>query len=294
MASGFSLAWDMRGLTTFRGCNSTLFTESLILKHYRMESNSYISIKLTGKTSQGDLNPRDIDIAETKEFLSDVETLLFPTKTEKDERPKVSYEVQDGSVKNLFFIPAANVIMFTALMSEVGKRGSTDLLQQKAAAVIDKWQKKSFVSGREYSISSSVNETPFLTIKRDTKFIAPQTDWVNTTLYLYGEIFEEGGLSNSNLHILTERYGRLTVDATKEQLTSGANKLYSVYGLWVRGKQNIASGALKDLSLIDFLTHQPDYDELALNMLIDKASVSWNKIKDKDAWLTDVKGGVNE
>lgn len=259
-----------------------------------MESANYISITLTGKTSLGDLNPGDIDIAETKEFLSDVETLLFPTKAEKEDRPKVSYDVQEGSVKNLFFMPAANVIMFTALMSEAGKQGSADLLQPKAAAVIDKWQKKAFVSGRQYSITSSVNETPFLTINRNTKFIAPQTDWINTTLYLYGEIFEEGGLSASNLHILTERYGRLTVDAIREQLTSGANKLYNVYGLWVKGKQNTVSDTLKDLSLIDFLTYEPDYDEIALNNLIEKASASWGKIKDKDAWLMDVRGGANE
>lgn len=259
-----------------------------------METASYISIKLTGKTVQGDLNPKDIDIAETKELISDVETLLFPTKAEKEERPKVSYDVQEGSVKNIFFIPAANVIMFTALMSEVGKQGSVDLLHQKAAAIIDKWQKKSFTSGREYSIASSVNEIPFLTINRDTKFIALQTDWVNTNLYLYGEIYEEGGLSSSNLHILTDRYGKLTVDASKEQLTTGSNKLYNIYGLWVKGKQNIATGFLKDLSLIDFLIHQQNYDEVALNMLINKASDSWRKVKDKDSWLADIRGGVNE
>lgn len=259
-----------------------------------MQPATYISITITGKSSQGDLNPKDIDIVETKELLSDVETLLFPTRPEKEERPKVSYEVREGSVKNLFFIPAANVIMFTALLSEVGKQGTSGLLQQKAAATIDKWQKKSYTSGREYSFTSSVNEMPFLIINKDTKFIAPQSDWVNTSLYLYGEIYEEGGLSNSNLHILTDRYGRLTVAATKEQLTSGNNKLYNVYGLWVKGKQNIATGFLKDLSLIDFLTHQQNYDELALNILIDKASANWKNIKEKDAWLTDVRGGSNE
>jgi len=246
-----------------------------------MEISSYISVKITGKTLQGTLNLKDIDIAETKELLVDVETLLFPSKAEREEKPRVSYEVQNGSIKNLFFIPAANVTMFTALMSEVGKRGRTDLLQQKAATIIYKWQKKAFASGREYTITSSVNERPFLTINRDTKFIALQTDWVNTNLYLYGEISEEGGLSSSNLHILTERYGKLRVDATTEQLTSGINKLYNIYGLWVKGKQNVTTGFLKDLSLIDFLWHQLDYDELALNKLIEKASASWKKLKTK-------------
>ena len=259
-----------------------------------MDTTGNISIKLSGKTDQGDLTPKDIDISETKELLTDVETLLFPAKAEKEARPKVSYEVKEGSVKNIFWVPAANAIMFTALMSEVAKQGNIDLLSPKAAAVIDKWQKRSFATGREYALTSSVNEAPFLTISRDTKFIVLQTDWVNTSLYLYGQIFEEGGLSNSNLHILTDRYGKLTVDATKEQLTTGNNKLYNTYGLWVKGKQNTETGLLKDLSLIEFIPYSQNYDEVALSLLIDKASVGWAKVKDIDTWLMDVRGGAND
>jgi hypothetical protein len=259
-----------------------------------MDTSGHISITITGKTSDGNLNPKDIDISETKEILNDVEALLFPTKAEKEDRPKVSYEVKEGSVKNLFFIPTAKVIMFTALMSEVGKRGNVDLLDPKAAAIIDKWQRKSYSTGREYSITSSVSSEAFVKINKESQFIAPQTDWVNASLYLYGKIFEEGGLNKANLHILTDRYGKLVVDATEEQLTTGSNKLYQVYGLWVKGKQNLQSGTLKDLSLIDFITHQIEYDELALNKLIDRATVNWKKIKDKDLWLSDVRGGVSE
>lgn len=260
-----------------------------------MDTIGYISITITGKTSDGNLNPKDIDISETKELLTDVEALLFPTKAEKEERPKVSYEVKEGSVKNIFFIPTAKAIMFTALMSEVNKRGNVDLLESKAAAVIDKWQRKSYLTGRQYAITSSVSpDNPFVKINRESQFIAPQTDWVNASLYLYGKIFEEGGLNKVNLHILTDRYGKLVVDATEEQLTSGANKLFQVYGLWVKGKQNLQTGFLKELVLIDFLTYQAEYDELALNKLIDKASENWKKVKDKDAWLSDIRGGVNE
>ncbi len=106
-----------------------------------MEQTGYISITITGKTTDGNLNPKDIDIAETKELLSDAE---------KDERPKVTYEVKEGSVKNIFYIPLAKVIMFSALMTEVGNQGSVDLLDAKAAMVIDKWQRKAFDTGRQY------------------------------------------------------------------------------------------------------------------------------------------------
>jgi hypothetical protein len=261
----------------------------------RMEAISYISVTITGKTSEGDLNPKDIDISETKELLTDVETLLFPNKSEREDRPKVSYEVKEGSVRNVFFIPAARVIMFTALMSEVNKRGNVDLLEPKAAVVIDKWQRKSYSTGRQYAITSSISpDNVFVKINKESQFIAPQSDWVSTSIYLYGRIFEEGGLSKVNLHILTDRYGKLVVDATEEQLTNGTNKLFQVYGLWVKGKQNVQTGFLKDLILIDFLTYQAEYDEMVLNKLIDKASENWKKIKDKDVWLSDIRGGENE
>jgi hypothetical protein len=260
-----------------------------------MNKEGFISVTIKGKTIDGSLSPKDIDINETKEILTDVETLLFPTKLEKEDRPKVSYEVQEGSVRNIFFVPIAKAIMFTALMSEVGKQGTTELLEPQAAAIIDKWQQRSYKIGYEYSITSSTqSDISFLNINRESKFIAPQTDWVNTSLYLYGEIYEEGGLSKSNLHIATDRYGRLTVSATKEQLTEGPNKLYNVYGLWVKGKQNVSNSSLKDLSLIDFITYDQNYDQIVLNTLIEKASANWKKIKNKDAWLADVRGGNDE
>lgn len=259
-----------------------------------MEQTGYISVTIKGKTIAGTLNPKDIDIAETREILTDVETLLFPIKTEKDERPKVAYEVKDGSVKNIFYLPLAKAIMFSALMAEVGNRGNIDLLEPKAAAIIDKWQRKSYNSGRQYTITSSISENDLLNISNESQFIAPQSDWVNTSLYLYGKIYEEGGLSKVNLHILTDRYGKLTVNATEEQLTEGDQKLFKIYGLWVKGKQNLASGQLKDLELVDYLKYHPEYDEIVLQKLIKKASTNWARIGDKDEWLQEIRGGVNE
>lgn len=260
-----------------------------------MEIEGYITVTIEGKTEKGSLSPRSIDIDETKELLSDVELLLFPNKVERDERPKVSYELQEGSIKNIFHLPLAKAIMFTALMTEVGSRGTIDLLDSKAANIIDKWQRKAYESGREYRITSSVSsDIPFIKINRQTEFIAPQSNLVDTSLYLYGKIYEEGGLQKVNLHILTDRYGKLTVKATEEQLTSGENKLFKVYGLWVKGKQDIQTGELKNLELIDYLTYQPDYEDLSLQKLIKKASTNWKKVKNKDAWLSELRGGVDE
>lgn len=254
----------------------------------------YISIKISGMVPEGQLSPKEFDISEIKELMSDLETLLFPTKADKETRPRISYEIKEGSINNLFFLPLANTIMFSALMEAVGKQGNIDLLDRKQAAIIDKWQKKSYGSGRQFVIGSSVSEAPLLTISRDSQFISSQNDWVTASLYLYGKVYEEGGRKDINLHILTDRYGPLTVDATEEQLTTGENKLFKFYGLWVKGKQNVSTGELKDLKLIDFLFRQEDYDELALQSLIKKSTINLSKIRNKDQWLADLRGGADE
>jgi hypothetical protein len=259
-----------------------------------VELTDYITVTVLGKTDKGDLNPKSIDISETREMLMDIENLFYPSKAQKEERPRISYEVQEGSVKNIFHLPLAEAIMFTALLTEVQVSNRIDFLDSKQSAVLDKWQRQAYESGRQYEISSSTSSGPFLTINKKTEFIAPQGNWVDTSLYLYGKIYEEGGLQKVNLHILTDRYGKVPVKATEEQLTSGENKLFKIYGLWVKGKQDVKTGELKNLELIDYLIYQPDYDELALKKSIEKASGNWRKIRDKDAWLRQIRGGVDE
>ncbi|MEI9944556.1 MAG: hypothetical protein WDN26_10100 [Chitinophagaceae bacterium] len=95
-----------------------------------MENLGNISVRISGLTPAGKLTPKEFDISEIKEILSDFETLLFPSRAEKDIRPKIAYEIKEGSVNNLFFLPLANTIMFSALIDAVGKNGNIDLLEK--------------------------------------------------------------------------------------------------------------------------------------------------------------------
>jgi len=42
------------------------------------------------------------------------------------------------------------------------------------------------------------------------------------------------------------------------------------------------------------LKYQPEYDEIVLQKLIKKATTNWARIGDKDEWLQEIRGGVNE
>ncbi len=55
-----------------------------------MENLGNISVRISGLTPAGKLTPKEFDISEIKEILSDFETLLFPSRAEKDIRPKIA------------------------------------------------------------------------------------------------------------------------------------------------------------------------------------------------------------
>lgn len=75
-----------------------------------VEEQGYKEVGVTNKDNT--LNTKDIDINEVKDFISDIETFLFPNRKEKQNRPHISYNIEDGSAKHKFFLPITAVILF--------------------------------------------------------------------------------------------------------------------------------------------------------------------------------------
>ena len=65
-----------------------------------MEKIGQIEIRVSGKIGNVDINPDNFDIKEVISILENVENLLFPG--DKKNRPIISYDIKEGSVKNLF------------------------------------------------------------------------------------------------------------------------------------------------------------------------------------------------
>ncbi|MBU0765916.1 MAG: T9SS type A sorting domain-containing protein [Bacteroidetes bacterium] len=57
-----------------------------------MEEKGYIEVKIEGKIGNKPIKPEDIDIAEIKEIISDIENFLYPGRSEKSDRPHISYK----------------------------------------------------------------------------------------------------------------------------------------------------------------------------------------------------------
>ncbi|MDZ4846583.1 MAG: hypothetical protein SH857_13670 [Chitinophagales bacterium] len=257
-----------------------------------MEEKGFIEIKFDGRVSTGKLTPMEVDIAEIKEVMTDLENFLFPTRTEKTERPLIAYQLEKGSAKHKFFLPITSVILFNGLIGEIGGRESTDFLDYKRAEIIEKFQRKAKEKSFEITFSSSLKDSKELKITKNTNYYKPQTDWINTEFDLYGEIYQEGGIT-PNLHIVTKEYGKLTISATKEKLMEGEKKLYKFYGVRAKGKQNLADGSISDLSLLEFIEYNPVFNKDELNILIKRAAPNLSTIKNVDTWLAQIRGGAN-
>lgn len=254
-----------------------------------MEEQGHIEVKIVGQLGNKPLKPIDVDIAEIKEMISDVETFLYPKKADKAERPHIAYKIEEGSARHVFYLPISGVLLFNGLAGEISKRGNIDFLDPKQAAVIDKFQRKAAENNYEISFASSSSEAAILTINKSTTYFKVAATYIETEFVLYGKINEEGG-NNPNFHLLTKEHGKLVVSATEQQLLEGEKRLFKVYGIRAKGKQNLADGKPFDLKLIDYITYNPNYDEHKLDMLIQRASAQWNSLTNVDAWLQQIRG----
>lgn len=251
-----------------------------------MEEQGYIEIRVTNRDNT--LTPKDVDINEVKNFISDIETFLYPDRKEKRNRPHISYDIEEGSARHKFFLPITAVILFNGLTNEIKNRSNLDFLDYKRQSIIDKFQKKAVREGYKMEFNNSLSSNSSLIIDESTSYEMIAPTYFESEFYLYGEIYQEGG-KNPNLHISTNKYGNITVAATKEQIMNGEKKTYKPYGIKVRGKKNLDDGTLTDLVLLEFIEYKPIFNKSLLDKVIDKASVNLSKITNVDTWLNGIK-----
>lgn len=251
-----------------------------------MEEQGHIELRVTNRDNS--LNPKDIDINEVKDFISDLESFLYPNRKEKINRPHISYDIEEGSARHFFYLPISAVILFNGLTIEIKNRNNIDFLDFKRQSIIDKFQKKAIKEGYIIEFNNSISEETTLIIDYTTDFEMVAPSFHESEFYLYGEIYQEGG-KTPNLHISTKKYGNLTISATKEQIMDGEKKTYKPYGIKVRGKKSFEDNSLTDLELVEFIQYRPVFNKSLLEKVIEKASINMSKITNVDTWLEDIK-----
>lgn len=204
--------------------------------------------------------------------MQNVEDLLFPDS--RKERPLITYDIQQGSVKHLLKTTMQTVIGFSAILTQVNENRSIDFLDLKTARAIENMQDLSIQKNYEFQIKTSLKDRYELQISPQTKFYRTENIWVDAEYYFFGVLKDAGGKNKANIHLDTEEYGYLAIETGEVFLKELEEKLlYKSIAIRAIGKQNLQTGEMdtKSLKLVELINYNPKFDVTYLNKLIIKA-----------------------
>ncbi len=256
-----------------------------------MERTGFIEIRVIGKWGNIEIAPDNYDIKEIVAVLQQAENLLFPSG--KKERPTISYEIQEGSVKHVLKTALQAVIGFNAILLSVQENNySIDFLETQTAKAFEFFQDSAKKQGVKFEITTSLKESGMISVDQDTKFARSEEIWVDAEFYFYGIVQDAGGKGEANIHLDTREFGVLKIRADKKLLGDyESNPLYKPYGIRAIGKQNSQNGEIdkSTLQLLEIINYDRKYNENYLADLIQKATASWEGIGDADDWLSQMR-----
>jgi hypothetical protein len=255
-----------------------------------MDKIGEIEIKVVGKEGNNELKPENYDIKYIAELLQNVEDLLYPNS--KKERPLISYNLKEGSVRHIFRTSIQTIIGLSAILAQIQSSNSIDFLELKTARAIENIQLLSVQKNYEFSFKTSLSSDYELNINPKTKFQKTENVWVDAEFYFYGILKDAGGKGKANIHIDTDNLGYISIETGKNFLEQRKeNMLYKKFGVRASGKQNIETGEIdtKTLKLIELIDYNPNFDNDYLNDLISRAKDNWKDI-DTDEWLNNIRG----
>lgn len=257
-----------------------------------MNALGEIEIHIEGKVGAQSLTPVLVDIDEIRDLLGEAAGLLFPTE-KRSQRPVISYEISDGSVRHHFRTLMQTVIGFGAVIAQVGNEGHIDFLHEKTASAIESLQR--VAREKDYIVTLSANQQS-LRIDRTTHYERQQQVWVDAEFYLYGELTNAGGKNNPNIHLDTKEYGTLRISVDKDYLKQGEkNLLYKKFGVRVIGRQNLKTFEMdpNSLQFVELLDHDGVYSQSYLDALLKRAALAWVGVANPNEWLEELRGGVH-
>ena len=255
-----------------------------------MENTATFEVVLNGTKGGRPLMPEDYDIKALRELLAEVEVLLFPN--DRRDRPVISYEVKEGSVRHIFRTGVQAVAQTGAVLGLVASSGAIDVLEPRTAKAIEAMQRWAQESDVAFTLRTSLPGSAELRIDRTTHYVRSEATSVEAEVYLYGRVMEAGGKGKPNIHLQVDGQGVFIIDAAEKFLAElTENILYHTMGVRVVGRQNLQTGELEKgtLKMVELIDYDQQYNEAYLKRLQDKAS-TWIKDVDLDQYLNDVRG----
>jgi hypothetical protein len=198
--------------------------------------------------------------------------------------------IEEGSYK----LVLAAMALVSGLASDMALLGSGNLddMDAKRASVIEEWQKAALrVQTRRYGLLSDSAKPVF--IHGGSRYERHDNAmWATVEKYVHGQVVDLGG-KKPNLHLQLADGTMLKVNTSQDQvLHEEKNLVYRTALLRIRAEEDIANGKLRNVQLIEFVSHAPTFDPQSFEAMVAKGRKAWADVPDASQWVEEQRGAA--
>jgi hypothetical protein len=237
------------------------------------------------------VSPENVNLPILRGFLDEVETFIKGDASGMTLN-ETRVRIEEGSLKAVMLVGAALGVSIQSDLKTLKETGDLDLIQQRRAQVIEKWQSRAEKSStRRYSIRGMTVDVK-ITSQRQFEH-GNEKAWVHIEKYFTGKVYNAGGKQEPNIHVDLGGGRTICVDASVKQLSGVKdNVLFKEMTLRVGAEQHLKTKQLRNLQLIEFVPHSNEVDEEALAIMWKKGSEAWKDVESATAWVEKVRGNI--
>jgi hypothetical protein len=256
-----------------------------------MTINNQLRFAFNDIIDNDDVSPARVSLALLGEFQKDVADFLKGSSRDVDPA-NVLISIEKGSLALVATGGLLTAITFLADLDHLTSTDSLNLIDQKRASVVERWQASAQKNPhRRYSVFDQSGLVLF-SIDSTSNFHRVEDVWVYVEKYLHGTIVNMGGNTNPNVHLKLENGVKLPpIASTQDLLAQGEqNRLYRPAQLHVTAEENLLTGELRNLNLLAFEDNQPSYNDDEFNLMVERGTQAWADVPDATVWLENLRG----
>ncbi|MCK9194091.1 MAG: hypothetical protein M0P19_09500 [Nevskia sp.] len=198
--------------------------------------------------------------------------------------------IEPGSYK--LVLPAMALVSGLASDLALLRSGNVDDMDVKRAAVIEEWQKTAQrVKTRRYAVHADSAKP--VNIHAGSHFERHDNAmWATVEKYIHGQVVDLGG-KKPNLHLQLADGTMLKVNTSQDQvLHEKKNLVYRTALLRVRAEEDVATGKLRHVHLIEFVSYTPAFDAQSFEAMVAKGRKAWADVPDASQWVEEQRGAA--
>jgi hypothetical protein len=258
-----------------------------------MDPVNQLRFAVNDNINGNDVRPSHVPIKLLEQFTGEVKAFIRGDSNEVN-LDDLIISIEEGSLR--FDIIGAALLAATSLWADIGQlRTSNSLanIEPKRAEIMLSWQSRAIKnSHRKYIISDQDNNN-FVRVSANSHYVNDDAkQWFAVEKYLIGDVEAAGGQSNLNIHLITAHSKKpLTIQYDKDLLNKREdNFLHKRSRVRVVGEENLYTGALRKLRLVDFKPYAPKFNPHKFAEMVARGTKAWADVTNPSQWLEEQRG----